>query len=178
LQASKIHAVHNSLYGEVWWFYVSNASTEIDSYVIWNYRENHWSIGKMSRLSGCDVGAIPAPLMVDSSGVIQYHETGFAYDGTYPYLTSGPFRLGDGTQVMGVSQLMPDDKTVGDVSLTFTDARMYPDGATSTYGPYTASQLTDTRFSARLFNIKYTATNYNDWRIGKPSLLAVPAGKR
>lgn len=178
LQASKIHAVHNSLYGEVWWFYVSNASTEIDKYVIWNYRENHWSIGSMSRLSGTDIGAIAAPLMVDASGIVNYHETGFSYDGTYPYLTSGPFRLGNGEAVMGVQQFVPDDKTVGDVSISFTDARMRPDGPTSSYGPYTASQLTDTRFSARLFNIKYTATNYNDWRVGKPQLYCVPVGKR
>ncbi len=44
-QISKVAAVHNSKFSEIWWFYPSSANTENDSYVIWNYRENHWTIG-------------------------------------------------------------------------------------------------------------------------------------
>jgi len=81
-QISKVHAVLNSQFGEVWWFYPSAASNEIDRYVIWNYRENHWSIGKLCRYSGADAGgAFTFPIMVGVDGVVYEHETGFAYPG-------------------------------------------------------------------------------------------------
>jgi hypothetical protein len=177
VQASKCHAVHNSLYNEVWWFYVSNASTEIDKYVVWNYSENHWSIGSLSRLAGCDVGSIKAPIMVDGSGQTYYHENGFTYDGTFPYVESGPFQLGDGTSNFNALELWPDDKTVGDVTATFT-LKSRPDAPAVVAGPYSLSDKTDTRFFGRQVKVKYTATSNNDWRVGIPRLMLTPAGTR
>ena len=55
-QRSKVYAVANNQYGEVWWFYPSANNTECDSYVVYNYRENHWSIGSLARTAGTDRG--------------------------------------------------------------------------------------------------------------------------
>ena len=48
-QRSKAFAVVNSKFSEVWWFYPSAASTENDSYVTYNFSDNTWAIGKISR---------------------------------------------------------------------------------------------------------------------------------
>jgi hypothetical protein len=48
-QFAKICCGHNPLFNEVWTFYPSNESNEIDSYVLWNYEENTWAVGRLSR---------------------------------------------------------------------------------------------------------------------------------
>ena len=47
-QASKIWSVTNQQYNEIWWFYCSGGSNEIDRYVSYNYKEGHWSIGQLT----------------------------------------------------------------------------------------------------------------------------------
>jgi hypothetical protein len=79
-QSSKVYCVHNSMYGEVWWFYPSSASVENDSYVSYNYRENHWAIGSFGRTCGTDSGVFNKPMMVSSDSYVYDHETGFTYD--------------------------------------------------------------------------------------------------
>ena len=77
------------------WFYPSAASTEIDSYVTWNYREKHWTVGELARLSGIDRGPMTYPLLIGADGYVYEHETGFAYPGSAnPWLESGPFEFG------------------------------------------------------------------------------------
>lgn len=176
-QASKIYAVHNSKFGEIWWYYPSASSNENDSYVTFNYRENHWNIGLMARLAGTDSGVFSYPLMVSSDGYIYEHEVGFDYDDASVYAESGPVQLGNGDNVMSVSELIPDEQTLGEVVVSFK-ARNYPTGTQSTYGPYTAANPTDVRFTARQVNVKVTADTLSDWRVGVMRLDAKPAGKR
>ena len=57
-QISKVSAVHNSRFAEIVWFYPSSESNEIDSYVVWNYRENHWTIGTLGRTVGTGQGVL------------------------------------------------------------------------------------------------------------------------
>lgn len=176
-QASKIYAVHNSKYGEVWWFYPSSQSTEIDSYVTYNYRENHWNIGSMVRSAGTDRGIYANPLMVSPDGYIYEHEVGFDYDSGVLYAESGPYEIGTGENIMNVRQVIPDEQTLGDVQISFK-SRMYPTSTQSTHGPYAASQPTDVRFSGRQVNIRYTGATLDDWRVGVTRVDAVAAGKR
>ena len=176
-QASKIYAVHNSKFGEIWWYYPSASSNENDSYVTFNYRENHWNIGLMARLAGTDSGVFSYPLMVSSDGYIYEHEVGFDYGSASVYAESGPVQLGNGDNVMSVSELIPDEQTLGEVVVSFK-ARNYPTGTQSTYGPYTAANPTDVRFTARQVNVKVTADTLSDWRVGVMRLDAKPSGKR
>jgi hypothetical protein len=176
-QASKVYAVHNSKYGEIWWFYPSSASNEVDSYVTFNYRENHWNIGSMARTAGTDRGVYLNPLMVSTDGYIYEHEVGFAYDGGTVYAESGPFEIGRGDNIMAVRQVIPDEQTLGEVTVSFK-TREYPTATETTYGPYSASEPTDVRFSGRQVKIKYTGSILDDWRIGVTRLDAVAAGKR
>ena len=74
-------------------------------------------------------------------------------------------------------QLVPDDKTMGDVSVTFK-TRFYPDGPETSYGPYPVSQSTDVRFSGRQLRLRYDGMNSDDWRVGSPRLDVVAGGRR
>jgi len=176
-QASKVYAVHNSKYGEVWWFYPSNASNEVDSYVTYNYRENHWNIGVMGRTAGTDRGVFTNPTMVDASGYIYEHEVGYAYDSGVVYAESGPFEIGNGDNIMSVRQVIPDEQTLGEVQISFK-TRFYPMDTEYTYGPYSAAIPTDVRFSGRQVKIRYTGAVLEDWRVGVNRIEAVAAGKR
>jgi hypothetical protein len=176
-QASKIYAVHNSKYGEITWFYPSSQSTENDSYVTYNYREGHWAIGSMARTAGTDRGVFTNPLMVSSDGYIYEHEVGFDYGGASVYAETGPIEVGSGDAVMSVRQVIPDENTLGDVVVSFK-TRMYPTSDESTFGPYTASQPTDVRFSAKQVKVRYTGSVLSDWRVGVTRLEAVASGGR
>lgn len=176
-QASKIYAVNNSKYGEIWWFYPSSSATENDSYVVYNYRENHWAIGDLARTAGTDRGVFANPLMVSADGYIYEHEVGYAYDSAVPFAETGPVELGNGDQTMSVRQLVPDEQTLGEVQVSFK-VRQYPMATETTYGPYTASQPTDVRFSGRQVKVRYTGAVLEDWRVGVPRMEAVAAGGR
>jgi hypothetical protein len=176
-QASKVYCVHNSKFGEIWWFYPSGGSNENDSYVTFNYRENHWNIGSLARTAGTDAGVFAYPLMVSSDGYIYEHEVGFAYDGANVYAESGPVQLGNGDNVMSVRQVVPDESNLGDAVVSFT-SRLYPTGAQSSFGPYSAANPTSVRFSGRQVNMKVTGDTLADWRVGVMRLDAVPMGKR
>lgn len=176
-QASKVYAVHNSKYGEVWWFYPSSSSNEVDSYVIYNYREGHWNIGTMGRTAGVDRGVYLNPIMVDASGYIYEHEVGYDYDSGLVYAESGPYEIGAGENIMSVRQVIPDEQTLGEVQISFK-SRMYPTSVETTHGPYSASQPTDARFSGRQVKIRYTGAVLEDWRVGVTRVDAVASGKR
>lgn len=176
-QASKIYAVNNSKYGEIWWFYPSSQATENDSYVVYNYRENHWAIGDLARTAGTDRGVYTNPLMVSADGYIYEHEVGYSYDSATPFAESGPVEIGNGDNTMTVMEFVPDEQTLGEVQISFK-VRDYPMQTETTFGPYTASQPTDVRFSARQVKVRYTGAVLADWRVGVSRLDVVAAGKR
>ena len=176
-QASKIYAVHVSKFGEIWWYYPSSGSNENDSYVTYNYREQHWNIGTLARTAGTDAGVFTNPMAVSTDGYIYEHEVGFAYDSASVYAESGPVQLGNGENIMSVREVIPDEQTLGEAVVSFK-TRNYPTGTQSTYGPYTAANPTSVRFSGRQVNVKVTGAVLADWRIGVMRLDAVPSGKR
>jgi hypothetical protein len=181
VQAAKITAAHNSKFGEVWWFYCSASATEVDRYVVWNYRENTWNIGSLSRTCWTDSGVFPYPMAVDSSGYVYEHEYGWTNNGTAittgRYATSGPVEVGDGDRVMAIQQVVPDEKTSGQATLTFL-TQFTPEGSQSTFGPYSLSAYTDARFTARQVSMKIIGAADEDWRVGKIRLDAVSGGRR
>jgi hypothetical protein len=103
LQSIKVCAVPIAQYGEVWWFYPSSGSTENDRYVVFNYRENHWSFGTLARTGGADRGAAPLPLL---------GEPAYAAQGT---LTSDTTNVSDGDTVTIGSKVYTFEATLTDV---------------------------------------------------------------
>lgn len=62
-QQSKIWGFSNTEFSEVWWFYPSANSLEIDRYVAFDLLENHWLIGNLSRTGGVSRGVFRTPIM-------------------------------------------------------------------------------------------------------------------
>jgi hypothetical protein len=176
-QASKIYCVHNSSFGEVWWFYPSAESTENDSYVSYNYRENHWAIGKIDRTCGTDRGVFANPLWVSSAGYIYEHEVGLNYESSPVFAESGPIEIGDGERVFSMTGLIPDEKTAGDVRARF-GTKFYPNSTEYNYGPYTLNSPTSVRISGRQLAVRIEAVNNTDWRVGNIRLEGKAGGLR
>ena len=84
-QKSKTWAFTNGQFGEIWWFYCSGNSTEIDRYVAFDYKENHWLIGNLSRTSGASRGVFEYPMLMGQDGAMFDHEVGLSYVDTQTY---------------------------------------------------------------------------------------------
>jgi hypothetical protein len=174
-QKAKVFALTNSDFDEVTWFYPSG--TECDSYVTYSTTEGHWTIGSMDRTSGVDKGVWPYPLYVSPDGDVYQHETGNDYEGATVYAESGPYQIGNGDQVMMARSLVPDELTQGDVRVSFK-GRLYPNGAETTYGPYTLANPTDIRFSTRQVRLRVEGVEETSWRWGAPRIEAIPTSLR
>lgn len=178
-QVSKIVAVNNSEFGEVWWFYPSANSTENDRYVAYDMRENIWMTGTLSRTCGVDVGTFRLPLFVEPGGIVYEHEVGLRYgdSGATSFAETGPIALGAGQQIMQARKLYPDERTQGDVTVTFK-TRFFPNGTESEFGPYSMSEPTSVRFSGRQARMRVTAAQNADWRVGIMRLEGDAGGMR
>lgn len=176
-QKSKVNAVVNTRWGEIWWFYPSSASNECDRYVKFDYQQNIWDTGTLGRTSGVDAGVFNLPMWIDDGGVLYEHEVGFSYDGAAPFAETGPIALGAGDQLLSIVQMIPDEKTQGDVSATFK-TRFYPNDTEYSYGPYSMANPTDVRFTGRQIRMRVTGNTNSDWRVGIMRLDARASGQR
>jgi hypothetical protein len=131
-QASQVFAGTNEGFNEIWWFYCSSGSTQVDRYVVYNYTEKIWYYGTMGRTAWLDSGLRDFPMATtyDSTagtGLTVYHEDGLndsATATTLPidaYISSSEFDIGDGHNFGFVWRVLPD--------LTFEDSTNSPTGA-------------------------------------------------
>ena len=180
-QASKITAGRNDEFGEIWWFYPSGASLENDRYVVWNYREGHWSIGDLSRTAWESAGVFEVPIAATPAGLLLQHETGWTANGT-PLTTqrwaeSGAVSIAEGEMTAVVRQMIPDERTLGQTRVKFK-TQFYPSGPTIEYGPYSLSARTDLRFNSRQIEVRIEGVADDDWRIGLPRFDLIEGGRR
>jgi hypothetical protein len=176
-QISKAYAVHNSQHSEIWWFYTSENSTENDSYVTYDYKEGHWSVGSLDRTAGVDRGVFDFPIWADAGGDLYNHEYGFNHGSSTPFAESGSISLGNGDQIMKVTNLIPDELTQGDVKVTFK-TRFNPNDTERTYGSYTMANPTPVRFSGRQIRMRVESNKLADWRAGIMRIEANAGGGR
>jgi len=176
-QQSKIWAWNNGQSSEIWWFFPSQNSTEIDRYVAFDYKENHWLIGELSRTSGVQRGVFKYPFMASPDLSLQEHEVGYNVDGDTIFAETAPVSLGVGEQVMSVTKLIPDEVTQGDVTLTFK-TRLYPNGEETSHGPFDPSNPTSLRFTGRQARMRVEGDQLGPWRVGTMRIEAKPMGKR
>jgi hypothetical protein len=176
-QISKVAAVANARYNEIWWFYPSGGSLENDRYVTYNYKEGHWSTGSLARTSGVDVGIFSTPIWMTPAGVAVNHEIGNQTDGAEAFAESGPVQIATGDNVMSALMLIPDEKTQGQVTTTFR-ARFHPNDTERTYGPYSMANPTDLRFTGRQVSMRVIGEQNTDWRWGVPRIDVRQGGLR
>lgn len=117
-QAAQIHAGVNERHSEIWWFYCSEGSVNIDRYVVFNYAEGIWYYGQMSRAAWLDAPVRGQPYAV-GDGYLYAHEDG-ADDGSVnppvslnAYAESSYFDIEDGTAFYFVERVLPDVTFVG-----------------------------------------------------------------
>lgn len=182
-QGHKIVCGHNSAFGELWWWYPSSGASEPNRYVIYNYRDRHWSIGRMSRTAWQDRGVFPQPLAVGADNHLYRHEEGFRDAGaarfSQVYAETGALELGNGDRIGYIGQIIPDERQRGQVSVSF-EARYTPNGQVYQHGPYVVRQdgYTDTRLSGRQVSMRIQPVADEDFRIGRFRLDVTQGGKR
>ena len=178
-QQSKIWGFANGQYGEIWWFYCSSSSNEIDRYVAFDYKENHWLIGNLARTSGVQRGVFKYPFLAghNADTDIYEHEVGLNVDSASVFAETGPISIGAGDQIAKVTKLVPDEKTQGDVNVSFK-TRFYPNASETTHGPFTPANPTSVRFSGRQIRMKVEGAKLADWRVGNMRIDTVAGGRR
>lgn len=174
-QRAKVWGTHNPAFGEVTFYYP--ASTEIDSYVTYNYRENHWSTGSIDRTTGVNDEVFQNPIRVDSAGFVYEHEVGFMYDTRKPYAESGPVEIGQGESVYMAKYMYPDELTQGQVQARFS-TKFYPNATEYSFGPYQMANPTPIRFTGRQVAVKIEGVSNTDWRVGLPRFDVESGGMR
>ena len=178
-QQSKCWSFANAAFGEVWWFYCSSDSTEIDRYVAYDYLEGHWLIGELSRTSGVARGVFRYPFLAghNADSDIYDHEVGYNFDSATTYAETGPISIGVGDQIAKVTKLIPDEITQGDVDVTFK-TRFYPNATETNHGPFTPANPTSVRFSGRQLRMRVEGQSATQWKVGNMRIDASTGGRR
>ena len=292
-QQSKIWGFSNTEFNEIWWFYPSSGSLEIDRYVALDLSENHWLIGNLSRTAGVPRGVFRTPLLsgervetitynvtvandsgnkyfissysgsaptlslkkgntyifdqsaasnathplqfsttangthgggsayttgvtvVGTAGqagsyvqivvsnstpttlyyycvnhgnmggtiniiepvTIFNHEQGLNYDSGSIFCETGPISIGNGDNVVKVTEVIPDELTQGDVDLKFK-TRFYPNATETTHGPFNPSNPTSLRFTGRQMRMRVEGDQPTAWRVGTMRLETKAGGRR
>jgi hypothetical protein len=118
-QGYQVYGGQNEGFNEIWWFYCSANSNLPDKYVIFNYVENTWYNGTISRSAwlGSRLRTFPMATNYDpaySSGNLIYHESGVDDGSVSPaipidaYIQSADFDIGDGDHFAYVWRVVPD----------------------------------------------------------------------
>jgi len=205
-QAEQIVAGTNEGFNEVWWFYCSANSVEIDKYVVFNYLENIWYYGTMKRTAWLDSGLSDYPIAATYEKNLVNHEQGINNNETgtelpiEAYISSSEFDINDGHNFGFVWRILPD--------LTFENSANSPTGAVPTvtmdlYGlsnsgsgvtssagqavlkgssyviteEFTGQIYTRVRGRQMIFKISSNQLN-TTWQIGAPRIDIRPDGRR
>jgi hypothetical protein len=167
----QIYAGLNHLYEEISWFYPKSGSTAIDRVVTYNYTENIWTTGSLSRTSWQDSTlyanpyatefnstAIPTFPTIQGITAINGASTYYAHEignnevdavgnktAIEAFIQSGDFDLGEGQNFISMRRFVPDFKLLtGDAQITI-NLRDYPSNSASSspLGPFTINSSTD-----------------------------------
>ena len=200
-QLEKINAALNTEHSEVWWYYPSKNSQEVNRYVVYNYLEKVWYYGSFGRTAWIDRGIFDFPFAANADGYIYEHEIGFDDGTTNPitpinaFIQSSPMDIGDGEQFMLLRKMIPDvdfrdsTATLPDVNITL-DVKNVPDG---TYSKTETDSFVKTQAAAvsarteqlyfrlrgRQMRLKIESEDLGvTWRLGSPRLDIRPDGRR
>ena len=200
-QRSKVYAASNTAFSEVWWFYPSANSFENDRYAVYNYGQNIWYYGSMSRTAWIDRGISSLPIAAGTDKYLYTHESGFDDGSTSPasaisaYIESSQMSIGDGENFVFISKIIPDltfrNSTANTPSAVITvQARNFPGGAylqsnsktVSKEVSNTVEKFTDqlhVRIRGRSFAFKIQSSILGaTWRLGSPRVEVRPDGRR
>jgi|TARA_R100000482_G_scaffold97395_2_gene41597 hypothetical protein len=200
-QSEKIFVGVNSGYGEIWWFYPSLESDNIDKYVVYNYNQDIWYYGTLDRTAWIDMGVDDYPIAAGTDGKLYFHEFGHDDQSTptptaiNAFVQSAPIDLGDGEVFSYVRKLIPDvtfrNSTNAAPTVDYTiDAFNYNGGlqvSSDTANIVKSSSVpieqytekVDLRVRGRAIALKVQSSQTGTtWRLGLNRLDIRPDGKR
>jgi len=206
-QYEQVFASTNEGFNEIWWFYCSESSNEIDKYAVYNYGEDIWYYGEMGRTAWLDSGLRNYPIAATYSYNIVNHEQGVDDSiaaTTQPieaYITSSEFDIGDGHNFGFVWRVLPDITFRGSTAAS-PQATMYlkplqnsgsgynnpesvggsNNGAVTRTAVIPVEQFTgqiNTRVRGRQMSFKIDSTALGvTWQLGAPRMDIRPDGRR
>ena len=174
VQREKVFCGQNIKFNELWWFYPSAGSLDVDKYVIYNYIDKTWSIGDLGRTAWADSNIYSNPLAIDSSGIQYNQEDGVdAAGGAITAFVETGFFNGDqnGDNVYFLDRVIPDVTFKQGSEMKFTlNTKIYPQSEQITKGPFTINSTDgdfDFRARGRSFQAKFESdTTGVSWRLG------------
>ena len=104
----------NERFDEIWWFYCSAGVTQNDRYVVYNYLQDIWYYGTLSRSAWIDSDLRENPMAATYSNNLVNHEVGYdnqesaTASAITATLLSSEFDLDDGDRFMFVNRVLPD----------------------------------------------------------------------
>jgi len=197
----------NEQFDEVWWFYPSAGSTQNNRYVVYNYIENIWFYGSLSRSAWIDADLRDNPIAATYSNNLVFQEFGVDCNelGTAnpitAFIVSGEFDIDEGDRFMMINRILPDMTFVGSTadapSATMTILPLENSGSgynnplsvggnsTSTITRITTVPIEEftgqvfVRIRGRQIAVKIESTGLGvTWKLGKPRLDIRPDGRR
>jgi hypothetical protein len=204
-QSFKFHAGSLASQSEVWWYYCSASSEEIDSYVVYNYLEQTWYYGKLARTAWNDraAGQRSYPQAASTDQYLYDQEFGLDDGSQNPavpvdaFVQSSDFDIGDGDQFMFIRRIIPDlnfsNSTAAAPQVEFTMTARNYNGSASGQGSDSGDVIRTSvvsgqdnytnqlfmRLRGRQMNLKVSSdTTGVDWRLGSPRLEMRPDGRR
>jgi len=102
-------AVNIATFGEYWWFFPDSESNENSRYVMYNYIDDVWSMGRLARTAGVSSAYDTYPIMANNVNAFQ-HERGMNYPGApeLPWIESHVLRVDSGAFKGTFYQMEPD----------------------------------------------------------------------
>jgi hypothetical protein len=200
-QTFQIFGFLNKEFDEVGWFYCSEGETVIDRYAVFNYDEEVWSIGQLTRTAWIDEGIFNNPMGTYSTADVGYlynHETGNDADGSpmdNVYIQSSDFDIDPaGEEFQQIRRIIPDIKFTGtggsDQTINIVlKKRNFPGESLSTSSTNTCTATTtqiNTRLRARQAALRIESDDDGSsgtrlgvgFRVGAMRMDLRPNGKR
>jgi len=177
-QSFKIFSFSNKEFNEVGWFYCSGSSDDIDRYVTYNYLENVWSIGELSRTAWLDEGIFNNPLAThgsENSSILYNQEDGSDADGSpmdNVFIESGDIDIDEGNQFGFISRIIPDVKFFGSTPTSgqinyVLKTRNYPGESLTVNSTNNVTSTTDQNFvRARARQMVFRVQSDDDADVG------------
>lgn len=199
--AENAFAGHNGEYNEILWFYPREGSNQINAVVAYNYLEQTWWTGTLSRTTWIDREVYQNPIGTEYSGntvannetilgltagatQMYLHETGNDADGQAmtAYVKSGSVEIGEGNDILMVQKLIPDIQNQSGVLNMDLEFKYYPNNTQSVTKTTAFSDTTEfvsLRGRGREFTVNVVSnTSGTSWRLGTQRFDIQPDGRR
>ena len=197
----------NERFDEIWWFYCSAGVTQNDRYVVYNYLQEIWYYGTLSRSAWIDADLRENPMAATFSNNLVNHEVGYdnqegaTASAITATITSSEFDLDDGDRFMFINRMLPDvtfdGSTVSAPAATMTLLPMQnsgsgynnplSEGGTNTSTVTRSATVPIEKFTGQVFvrvrgrQMAFTMESTEigvAWKLGIPRLDMRPDGRR